>query len=430
MKKIIIAIALFCTAQTKAQVGIGTITPDASAQLDISSSTKGLLISRLTDLQRIAISSPAEGLLVYQTTAPAGIYVFRSGSWQVLHAGVLTVDNGGTGSSTKNFVDLSSDQVIEGKKDFNNNVTIAENLGIGTSTPDNGYRVDIHGGNMRLKGGENNRVTLNLSGLSGSNWGLGTDVRNDGGNNFYLEHGGCCTRLVMDDYGNLALGGGFQNPQGLFHARNEIGKELIFNDGKLQVIKNDVGMALTHTLENRNDPEANQGSAMGFYGGSNGSAPLATIGAAWNDASDANAYLSLSTVSNNTLSEKMRISSNGTVTANAFNGVVTGLKKVIDDEPNFTLGLTNAGQVIFTQWGEIPSFPEDLPNGFNCEIVNYSNYTWTSNTLSVAKFFSRLSGWNNSTGTANFSIKSGGTVKINVVTLNSVKCYFIAGDIE
>ncbi|SHJ70899.1 protein of unknown function [Reichenbachiella agariperforans] len=48
-------------------VGIGTKSPHASAALDISSTEKGLLIPRMTPAERDAISSPAAGLLVYNT---------------------------------------------------------------------------------------------------------------------------------------------------------------------------------------------------------------------------------------------------------------------------------------------------------------------------------------------------------------------------
>lgn len=50
-----------------AQVGIGTTTPDASAQLDVSSSQKGFLVPRMTTAQRNNIQNPAYGLLIYNT---------------------------------------------------------------------------------------------------------------------------------------------------------------------------------------------------------------------------------------------------------------------------------------------------------------------------------------------------------------------------
>jgi hypothetical protein len=51
------------------EVGIGTNTPDASAVLDIQSSSnnKGILIPRMTQAQRNAIGSPATGLMIFQT---------------------------------------------------------------------------------------------------------------------------------------------------------------------------------------------------------------------------------------------------------------------------------------------------------------------------------------------------------------------------
>jgi hypothetical protein len=73
--------AVVLTATTYAQVGLGTTTPDASAALDITSTTKGLLIPRMTTAQRDAISSAATGLMVYQTDGTAGFYYYNGSSW-------------------------------------------------------------------------------------------------------------------------------------------------------------------------------------------------------------------------------------------------------------------------------------------------------------------------------------------------------------
>jgi hypothetical protein len=69
------------TAGVKAQVGIGTSTPDASSMLEIQSTTKGLLPPRMTAAQRVSISSPASGLIVYQTDAPIGYYYYTGSVW-------------------------------------------------------------------------------------------------------------------------------------------------------------------------------------------------------------------------------------------------------------------------------------------------------------------------------------------------------------
>ncbi len=55
-------------ATLQAQVGINTSTPNASAAMDIVSTEKGILLPRMTTVQKSAIVAPAEGLLVYDTT--------------------------------------------------------------------------------------------------------------------------------------------------------------------------------------------------------------------------------------------------------------------------------------------------------------------------------------------------------------------------
>jgi hypothetical protein len=52
---------LFFTVTTQAQVGIGTTTPAASAKLDISSTSKGLLIPRVAltgTTDAVTVSTP------------------------------------------------------------------------------------------------------------------------------------------------------------------------------------------------------------------------------------------------------------------------------------------------------------------------------------------------------------------------------------
>lgn len=70
-----------------AQVGIGTTSPDTSSILDINSSSKGMLTPRMTTAQRIAIASPANGLLVYDTSENA-FYFYKSSVWTKLDSSV------------------------------------------------------------------------------------------------------------------------------------------------------------------------------------------------------------------------------------------------------------------------------------------------------------------------------------------------------
>jgi hypothetical protein len=62
-------------------VGIGTVAPDASAILEVSSTSQGFLFPRMSEAQRGAITSPATGLLVYQTDGDEGIYIKKSFGW-------------------------------------------------------------------------------------------------------------------------------------------------------------------------------------------------------------------------------------------------------------------------------------------------------------------------------------------------------------
>lgn len=61
-------------------VGINTSAPDNSAILDLSSTTKGFLPPRMTAAQRNAIVSPAEGLMIYNTTTKC-LDVWSNSSW-------------------------------------------------------------------------------------------------------------------------------------------------------------------------------------------------------------------------------------------------------------------------------------------------------------------------------------------------------------
>lgn len=75
IKALLYIASFLCFGVSVAQTGIGTTTPDVSAKLDISSTTKGLLVPRMTATERGAIATPAKGLLMYQTDGEAGFYV-------------------------------------------------------------------------------------------------------------------------------------------------------------------------------------------------------------------------------------------------------------------------------------------------------------------------------------------------------------------
>jgi len=89
---VLVILILFFSHTAKAQntfpatgsAGIGTTTPNASALLDMESTAKGILIPRMTSTQRLAIASPAIGLLVYQTNGTTGFYFYGTTGWVAL----------------------------------------------------------------------------------------------------------------------------------------------------------------------------------------------------------------------------------------------------------------------------------------------------------------------------------------------------------
>jgi len=85
------ALLALLTYAADAQVGVGTISPDASAQLDVKSDSKGILVPRLTSNQRTGITTPADGLLVYDTDTK-GFWYFISGTgWKEINDATLTL---------------------------------------------------------------------------------------------------------------------------------------------------------------------------------------------------------------------------------------------------------------------------------------------------------------------------------------------------
>ncbi len=64
---IVIFLNLYGTAN--AQIGIGTSSPDASSILDLSSTTKGFLMPRMTTIEQLTLVNPAIGLTIFNTTS-------------------------------------------------------------------------------------------------------------------------------------------------------------------------------------------------------------------------------------------------------------------------------------------------------------------------------------------------------------------------
>ncbi|WP_152558106.1 tail fiber domain-containing protein [Altibacter lentus] len=135
----VLFVLVFMSTLGYAQVGVGTTTPDASAALDVSSTTAGVLVPRMTEAQRTSIATPATGLLVYQTNNTAGFWFYDGSAWSSLSVPAVNPSwelqgNVGTSPGT-DFMGTADDQDVVFKR---NNVLSgrlnANNLSFGVSS--------------------------------------------------------------------------------------------------------------------------------------------------------------------------------------------------------------------------------------------------------------------------------------------------------
>ncbi len=100
-KKLLFLVFLCTNVLIYGQVGVNTTSPDPSAVLDVFSNEQGVLLPQLTTVQRDAIVSPANGLLIYNTDGNEFEYNFGSPTapvWQVI---ANTGASGNIGDSVK-----------------------------------------------------------------------------------------------------------------------------------------------------------------------------------------------------------------------------------------------------------------------------------------------------------------------------------------
>lgn len=116
---ILIVIAFLFLEQrllSQENVGIGTTTPESTAILDLFANDKGLLVPRLTTVNRDNIVSPATGLIIYNTSNNRFEY-YNGSSWvPILTNGIISLNNAqifvGNASNLATGVAMSGDATI------------------------------------------------------------------------------------------------------------------------------------------------------------------------------------------------------------------------------------------------------------------------------------------------------------------------------
>ena len=177
MKKFIFVIKLLsfnwcCFSQNS--IGIGITTPASSAVLDLTSTNKGLLLPRMTQSQRTAISNPANGLLVYDITSNR-LFQYQDGIWRFFIDGtywakstsadrVYTFDSVGIGTaSVTKRLDVNGSIRGRSSIDVENNLHATDSLKAFSFSPT---------GNLLAN------TSMNVDGLISTNSGLIIDNAN------------------------------------------------------------------------------------------------------------------------------------------------------------------------------------------------------------------------------------------------------------
>jgi len=228
MKFVFILSLLLCIHQLSAQqnVGIGTSTPNANAILDLSSTTKGLLVPRMTSAQRTAIPN-VPGMFVYDTDTKE-FYHNDGTNWRKIINSTIW-----NSSSTRNWTYNTTDSI-----------------GIGTSNPDE--RLHILSGKIYVQDNRTNQsphiifdapaVDFKEGGLqwkrSGDTMASINYIANPNFPNylrFSVSNNGKGPDLFINQTGYLGLG--FADPQVKLHIRSSTATEMIRLEGENPMIQ-------------------------------------------------------------------------------------------------------------------------------------------------------------------------------------------------
>ncbi|MBK8845006.1 MAG: tail fiber domain-containing protein [Bacteroidetes bacterium] len=196
------------TFPTSGAAGIGTATPNASSLLDVTSTTKGVLIPRMTLAQRNAIASPATGLLIYQTNSTPGFYYYSGTAWTAVQKKAWGLSDNSNTNSTNNFIGTLDAQPlvfkIENKKSgIIDPAVITGNTAFGFEA----YSSDVNGGSRNAAFGYQS-LKANNGGYSNTAMGANTLSQNTTGH----ENTSIGTRaLSANTIGNSNTAIGFES---------------------------------------------------------------------------------------------------------------------------------------------------------------------------------------------------------------------------
>jgi hypothetical protein len=171
--------------------------PDASAMLEVKSTNKGMLVPRMTESQRNAISSPATGLLIYQTNGDDGFYYYDDNGWVSL--------TGGTNANTLDAIeDADGDTKIQVEESSNEDIIRFDMGGVEYFKMNAGRLEILHTGNSIFIGeGAGNSDDLQ----SNQNVAIGHEALKDNTSGFSnVAIGHLALRNTNQAHNNVAVG--------------------------------------------------------------------------------------------------------------------------------------------------------------------------------------------------------------------------------
>jgi hypothetical protein len=198
---------------TNGSLGIGTSSPNSSAILDLSSTSKTLVVPRMTTTQRNALTNPLEGSVIYNTTTGAAEFYASSTVNNV--SGESNLNNGGNNpvAPASTFMGMPSPAINEAQSftpSMNANLT-AVTINVGNIDSPGTYTLKFYNGDGvggTLLGSQT--VTINTAGINTFN--LTTPIALTSGQHYTFEFVSITGGFRWNSSGDLYSGGtAYQN---------------------------------------------------------------------------------------------------------------------------------------------------------------------------------------------------------------------------
>ena len=405
MLVLFICIANSTTAQNTfpgtGSAGIGTAAPNTSALLEMVSTSKGLLIPRMTRNQRDAVAAPATGLMIYQTNNTPGFYYYSGTAWTAISSrgantslsnlAAATGINQILQPNTDNTIDFGTyakawkDIYLKGGLYFNGIKMMQYKAGVNTIIGENAGSSGTGGGNTAI--GTN---TLSNSTTGNSNVAIGEyslQYNNTGNNNTATGYAALINNT--EGYDNVANGfeALYNNTTGL--GNTAVGKFSLFTSsvanentavGSYSLYANTTGYSNTAT-----GSYALQSNTTGFNNTAHGQSAL--YGNTTGTDNTANGFGALSANNTGVLNTAIGKSALSANTTGSYNTAAGGnsLKLNISGSSNTALG-----------YGAVYNNTTGANNTAIGAIALYSNTTGSFNTAA-----GNLALNNNTTGNEN-----------------------------